>query len=70
MVQNCTLSQGLLEAMESLPLFPDLPLPDTEDQPDRDRFAPDREPTAAELEAAGQQRLPLDLQGITSRNEI
>jgi len=56
--------------MESLPLFPDLPLPDTEDQPDRDRFAPDREPTAAELEAAGQQRLPLDLQGITSRNEI
>jgi hypothetical protein len=47
--------------MESLPLFPDLPVLDTQDQPDRDKLAPDREPTAAELEAAGQQRLPLDL---------
>ena len=47
--------------MEALPLFPDLPLPDPQDQPDRDKLAPEREPTACELEAAGQQRLPLDL---------
>jgi hypothetical protein len=47
--------------MECLPLFPDLPLPDPQDQPMRDKLAPDREPTAGELEAAGQQRLPLDL---------
>ena len=47
--------------MECLPLFPDLPAPETQDQPVTDKPAPDREPTAAELEAAGQQRLPLDL---------
>jgi hypothetical protein len=47
--------------MECLPLFPDLPVPETQDQLDRDKLAPDREPTAAELEAAGQQRLPLTL---------
>jgi hypothetical protein len=48
-------------AMECLPLFPDLLLPDMQDQPVRDKLARDKEPTAAELEAAGQQRLPLDL---------
>jgi hypothetical protein len=47
--------------MECLPLFPDLPLPQAHDQSVRDKLAADREPTACELEAAGQQRLPLDL---------